>query len=237
MPSETPAITPWIEPPNWARLPIIESGEPLVPIPVGPPSGIRIHPLYYEAGMPGATPEIRLRSGVVDRLKVAAAALAPHGLALVVFDGYRPLSVQQHLHDTCAADIRRAQPHLTDDELIAAVRHFVAAPNADPTCPPPHRTGGAVDVYLVDAVTGAEILMGTAADEAVAASATRAFEDAVDPNAQHFRDNRRRLFHAMTGAGFTNYYNEWWHFDYGNQRWANVALSANAFYGIPLDEK
>lgn len=107
---------------------------------------------------------------------------------------------------------------------------FVASPNADPRCPPPHRTGGAVDVYLIDRATGVPLPMGTEPDEAALASATRHFEE--HPHAP-FTANRRLLFHAMTGAGFTNYFGEWWHYDYGNQRWANCSAVDAAIYGIP----
>ena len=36
------------------------------------------------------------------------------------------------------------------------------------------------------------------------------------------RDNRRRLFWAMSEAGFVNYPGEWWHFCYGERLWAQV---------------
>ena len=51
-----------------------------------------------------------------------------------------------------------------------------------------------------------------------------------------FTTNRRLLFHAMTGAGFTNYRGEWWHFDFGNQRWANIAAVPHAIYGAAEEE-
>jgi D-alanyl-D-alanine dipeptidase len=235
MPPDFPPIPPWEEPPNWARLPIEECGEPLVPVPVGDPDGLRIHPLYFEQGIPGATEEILLRAGVAVNLQAAVRRLAAFDVALVVFDGYRPLRVQQSLSDMFAADLRREHPELSDDELTALLRQFVANPTADPACPPPHRTGGAVDVYLVSSSTGEPLPMGTEPDAAVAASATRAFEQAGGDEV--VRGNRRLLFHAMQSAGFANYYNEWWHYDFGNQRWANIVGAPVAFYGIAPSEK
>lgn len=32
-----------------------------------------------------------------------------------------------------------------------------------------------------------------------------------------FHQNRKILYDAMIIAGFTNYPEEWWHFDFGNQ--------------------
>lgn len=43
------------------------------------------------------------------------------------------------------------------------------------------------------------------------------------------RDNRRLLYHAMTSAGFCTDPDEWWHFDYGNQKWA---LSLNKEFAV-----
>jgi type 1 glutamine amidotransferase len=124
-------------------------------------------------------------------------------------------------------------PNWTNEQIDLAVRQFVAAPAANPACPPPHRTGGAVDVFLVDASTGPEPAMGTAPDEVSPASATRWFEEHMQ---EPFTTHRRLLFHAMTGTGFTNYRGEWWHYDFGNQRWANITGADYAIYGAAPEE-
>ncbi len=141
-------------------------------------------------------------------------------MGLLVFDGFRPLGVQRYLYDHFRAEVAAASPGASDEEIALLVGKFVASPSADPRCPPPHRTGGAVDVCLVESASGFELLMGTAPDEVAPESATRYFEEFPQ---EPFTTNRRLLFHAMTGAGFTSYEGEWWHFDYGNQRWANCA--------------
>lgn len=218
-------IPPLSEPPSWARLPIAECGEPLVPL--VPSERLRTRSLYAEMKIPHAPTVLTVRAGIRDRLVTASDSL-PDGIALVLFDGFRPLAVQQWLWDDFSARLREENPGFSDDEVGAAVRQFVAFPQSDPLAPPPHRTGGAVDVYLIDSGTGEELPMGTEADEAAPASITRWFEDHPE---EPFTTNRRLLFHAMTGAGFTNYLGEWWHFDYGNQRWANVSGVATAIYG------
>jgi D-alanyl-D-alanine dipeptidase len=189
---------------------------------------IRLRSLYAEHGLPGASALITVRAGVRDRLSQAA-MLLPAGIQLCVFDGYRPLAVQQALYDQFAQELRTQNPTLSADALRHLISQYVAAPNADPACPPPHRTGGAVDVYLVNAASGVPLPMGTEPDATVPASATRWFEER--PEAP-FTYHRRLLFHAMTGAGFTNYLGEWWHYDFGNQRWANVMGQPHAIYGI-----
>ena len=220
-----PPIPPLSEPPNWARLPIAECGEPLVPVTES--ERLRTRSLYAEMKIPDAPTVLTVRAGVRDRL-IAASDSLPEGVALVVFDGFRPLAVQQWLWDDFSAQIRANNPGFSNDEVGAAVRQFVAFPEADPLAPPPHRTGGAVDVYLIDSTTGEMFPMGTEADEVAPESVTRWFEEhPIEP----FTTNRRLLFHAMIDAGFTNYRGEWWHFDYGNQRWANVSGAGTALYG------
>jgi zinc D-Ala-D-Ala dipeptidase len=203
----------------------------MVPLPSGA-GRVYTDSLYLRMEIPGASPVITVRAGIRDRLFAAATRL-PDGIALLIFDGYRPLAIQKYLYDYFGAEIAAARPDLTGDALTAAIREFVAAPNADPACPPPHRTGGAVDVYLIDEATGGPLPMGTEPDSTEPASATRWFEEHPQ---EPFTTNRRTLFHAMTASGFTNYRGEWWHYDYGNQRWANCSGAPYAVYGI-ADER
>jgi D-alanyl-D-alanine dipeptidase len=227
---DLPPIPPLSEPPDWARLPIVECGEPLETL--AETNRLRARAVYAESGIPGAPATISVRAGVAERVRRAAESL-PAGIALVVFDGFRPLSVQKYLYDNYWAEVKNLHPNWTNEQIDLAVRQFVAAPVADPACPPPHRTGGALDVFLVDASTGEELAMGTAPDEVSPASATRWFEKhAQEP----FTTHRRLLFHAMTGTGFTNYRGEWWHYDFGNQRWANITGADHAIYGAAPEE-
>ncbi len=223
-------IPPLSEAPGWDRVPIVECGEPLVPLPIED-TRLRWRALYAEQGIPNAPDIVWVRATVRDRLLQAVQAL-PASLALVVFDGYRPLAVQQFLWDHYIEKIGTNQSHLTPEEVITVVRRFVAPPTASHAAPPPHRTGGAVDVYLVDRATGEPLPMGTEPDEAAPESATCYFEEhPVAP----VTENRRLLFHAMTNAGFANYLGEWWHFDFGNQRWANITGAPHAVYGVTDD--
>ena len=221
-----PPIPHIIEPPDWARLPIVENGEPLVPLENG--VRLRVRAQYALDGIPNAPKTVWVRAGVRDRLHQAISHLPPD-VALMVFDGFRPLAVQQYLYDHFGAHVAAEHPTWSPQEIEHHVRQYVALPEADPRRPPPHRTGGAVDVYLVDAATGVDLPMGTAPDEVAAASSTRFYEDSPQ---EPLTGNRRLLFHAMASAGFANYPGEWWHYDWGNQRWANITGAPNAVYGI-----
>ena len=223
-----PPIPEWVEPPNWARIPIRECGQVLVTLPSDTAWNLLCRPFYAEAGIPGATSAILVRARVAEMLFAVADSLRPQGACLVVFDGYRPLAVQRFLHDSFRAELTARHPEFTEAELSRELGRYVASPNADPACPPPHRTGGAVDVFLVSADTGKPLPMGTEPDAAVPESATR-FYEAADPSL--IAVNRRLLFHAMQDSGFRNYHGEWWHFDFGNQRWANLNGAETAIYG------
>lgn len=218
------------EPPNWARLPIAEGDEPLVRVEES--TRLRVHAVYAAMNLPGAETTLLLRQGAYMRLRQAAESL-PAGIALCLFDGFRPLSVQRHLYEGFWKEVAREHPTWDDDAIRAQVQQFVAVPNPNRDAPPPHRTGGAVDVYLVDTTTGVPLPMGTEADEISPRSVTGWYE--TQPT-EPFTQNRRLLYHVLTAQGFTNYHGEWWHFDFGNQRWANVAGEASACYGIPVED-
>jgi D-alanyl-D-alanine dipeptidase len=70
-----------------------------------------------------------------------------------------------------------------------------------------HNMGVAVDLTLVDLVTGTEVPMGTEFDAFTQAAHTANAEGRVAPY-------RQILVRAMESEGFTNYEQEWWHFSY-----------------------
>ena len=96
-----------------------------------------------------------------------------------------------------------------------------------------HSSGGAVDLTIVDA-QGVPLDMGTDFDDFSPLARTDAFEHPhADPICQK---NRRLLYGVLTEAGFTNYPEEWWHYDYGDLFWAR-ALNKDALYSSYFDEK
>lgn len=224
---------PDIAQPDWdnvAELPITECGEGMQPTSLAP-SPIRVYPAYYKMGIPSAPPECLVRQGVYERLLTAAAHLPP-GLNLVILDGWRPFSVQQHLFDTLLNLMERIHPEHKLEALIAEARNLVSPPSTLISAPSPHLTGGSVDVTLADD-SGRLLDMGTQFDEASPLSYTASLEriSSLTPTQVCARDNRRLLYQVMTAAGFTNLPSEWWHFDYGNQLWAWSTGVEKAIYG------
>jgi zinc D-Ala-D-Ala dipeptidase len=161
-------------------------------------SPLRVLHSYARAGWRCAVDRQLLRTDLVDRLIRAHAAL-PDGFGLAVFDAWRPLTLQRELFET-----------------IGLSGDGVAPPSSDPATPPPHLTGGAVDLTL--SWLGVPLALGTVFDDFGAASAAAAFEDDPGP----VRTLRRLLFWSLRAEGLVALAEEWWHFEYGTRLWSAV---------------
>lgn len=141
-----------------------------------------------------------LRKPAAEALAQVQADLAARGLALKVFDAYRPYAATLVFWD------------LIRDTL------YVASPRQGSR----HNRGCAVDVTLVDLKTGMEVEMPTEYDEfSVVASAAY-------PNvSEKAKANRQILIEAMANRGFKVMDSEWWHFDY--EGWSRFDLMDLSF--------
>jgi len=127
----------------------------------------------------------------------AAAALArvshraqAEGLALYVFDAYRPVRATLAMVDWTE---RTGRQNLIRDGYIASRSR--------------HNLGLAIDLSLVNAATGEPLDMGTPFDTfSPAAHTANATGVALG--------NRRHLQRLMEAEGFVNYDQEWWHYTY-----------------------
>ncbi len=209
--------------------PVAQAGigdEPLVQITPEAAPNIRCQPLYHQQDIAGALDACWVRRTVLAKLRSASDVLEARGLTLIVWDAWRPVEVQQALYDAYMDTLRHAHPGLEADALATLAQEFVARPSRDPLKPPPHLTGGAVDVTLGDA-DGTPLWLGTAYDDVTPRAYTRYFETQGHVAApvledRQARDRRRTLYHVLTTQGFTNYAAEWWHFDFGDRLWAQT---------------
>ena len=206
---------------GWKEVPIQECGEPLEQLEPG--ERVLVHRIYASRGYPEAGAAIRFRSGVITRLRRAAAEL-PYGLALLVWDGWRSLALQQRLYAEYRAQLA-ATSRRSGQELDELVQLFVSIPSTDPLRPSPHLTGGAVDLTLATA-DGTPLDMGGTFDELTPRSAT-----AFYPVTAAFGERRQLLRNVMESAEFTNFPSEWWHYDFGDQFWGRLTGS-RAIYGM-----
>jgi len=161
-----------------------------------------------------------LRQSVVAKLIQAQASLQTDrpGWRLKIFDAYRPIAVQQFMVDYTFESLVREQgldiASLSDQarsHFQAKVTEFWAVPSPNPATPPPHSTGAAVDLTLVNAA-GQTVDMGSAIDEISPRSYPNHFASSDHPQAAKFQAHRRLLANAMSAAGFRQHPNEWWHF-------------------------
>jgi D-alanyl-D-alanine dipeptidase len=142
----------------------------------------------------------------------------------------------EHECDRLAGDLRNqafATLGSKDQSAIhAQVMQFWAAPNDDPTAPPPHATGAAVDVTLLDE-QGELVSMGTDVDDLT----DKAHPSYFRHRNPTFHANRRLLNEVMQQNGFHRNPVEWWHFSYGDQAWALIealerpSVAVAALYG------
>ncbi len=168
---------------------------------------------------------LRTNESSADRLYTAA-SLLPEGYRLLIWDGFRPDHVQRGLYEAFEASIRRENPELTGPALSEKVTTYVSYPSQNLSAPAPHATGGAVDLTILDE-NGDELPMGTVFDDFSELARTDAFHDKPGD----VQESRKLLLAVMEAAGFSNYIEEWWHFDYGNQWWALRTGQEAAVYG------
>jgi len=226
----------------WHPIPIADCREPLIPL---PPQLLRLTPHPYETlGAPYGDQQspFLLRQGVVDRLLQAQDALQTlqPGWRLAIFDGWRPIAVQQFMvthtiQQLCVEQgVDAGVPSADLNRITAEVGRFWAPPSQDPATPPPHSTGAAVDLTLADG-TGLPLPMGGAIDAIGPVSepdhyAQRAAAE-PDGEAAGWNRNRQLLARVMAAAGFARHPNEWWHFSVGDQLWAWLSQAPSARYG------
>lgn len=211
---------------GWKDVLITESGEDLFCI-NGLHGRILVDPQYTKMNLPNALGKMYLRIGTCTKL-IAAARNLPLGYKFVIWDAFRPKEVQENLFTTFKSALKLQHPNASDEEIDLLTQTYVSKPSLDPNKPSPHITGGAIDL-TVQGTDGKLLDMGTGFDHFGIEAQTAYFK--YKPDAQTIHANRAILYTAMAKAGFTNYPQEWWHFDYGNQFWAHLA-HAKAIYSV-----
>lgn len=172
-------------------------------------------------------PDLYLRKTAAERLIKAEKKL--HKIlgtdyTFKVTDGLRPIALQRKYFQQAKKTVRE-QEGLTGQALYERVTHLIA----DPDHCPPHSTGGAVDLTIINKKTGKELDMGTSVD--AIENATLYMIYMWHPYiTEEARKNRLILYTVMVAAGFTNLPIEWWHYSYGDQEWALLKGKKAAIY-------
>ncbi|WP_374421545.1 M15 family metallopeptidase [Chromobacterium sp.] len=184
---------------------------------------------YHRAGRKGCAEPMLAREFVARRLREAAARLAP-GYGLQLFDAYRSRETQADLFQMVLADVGAAHPDWDAAAVERQARMFAAHPDDTARFAVlPHNSGGAIDLAICRLDTGEMCDFGTGFDAAEPASRSDFFEAEPDPvhgfSSERWlrvRHNRRVLFNLLKQAGFSNYREEWWHYDLGDCLWAQA---------------
>lgn len=212
----------------YQKILIEECGEPLVSLPLDKLAVMTPHP-YVALGAPyGDRSPYWLRKSVVEALLQAQQQLQIKrpNWRIQIFDAYRPVAVQQFMVDYTAQELaqKRGMDLMQMSEgdrqaLMETVYQFWAPPSPNPKTPPPHSTGAAVDVTLIDA-SDQPVDMGSPIDEVSERSHPNYFRDKADEKSRQVHRDRSLLRAMMVTAGFQQHPNEWWHFSQGDQLWA-----------------
>ena len=223
----------------WNQIPIEDNKEKLIPI----PSFFKFitpHP-YYDLGAPykGKAVIWKLREEVVKRLiKVNEyLKIKNNSFNLLIYDSWRPVEVQEFMFKRAfSLECKRLDIDVSvkDMKLYPQVQKnvekFWAYPSFDDRCPPPHSTGGALDITLANKY-GKIIDMGSEIDQMDEKSKPDFYKNIENEEANIWNDRRDLLKEIMVKFEFVQHPNEWWHFSYGDQLWAWKNKKPHALYG------
>jgi D-alanyl-D-alanine dipeptidase len=212
----------------YAEIPIVECGEPSMAIPLEKFAVELPHPYAKLGAEYGGSSPYCLRQGVVAALLEAQSSLDrlyPQW-KLKIFDAYRPIEVQKFMVNYTFNSLL-VQNSWQESEISPQQRQMLweqvyqlwAAPSLDPRTPPPHSTGGAIDLTLIDEF-GNTIDMGGEIDELSPRSHPEYYAHSSLPLEQKYNQHRQLLDRVMTEAGFCRHPREWWHFSLGDRMWA-----------------
>lgn len=132
-------------------------------------------------------PRAFARTPVANALKKIQTDLSKQGLALKIFDAYRPYSATVKFYE------------------VYGDTTYVASPYRGSR----HNRGCAVDLTLVDLKTGKELKMPTGYD-----AFTKDAWPSTQVRDPEVRTNRQLLISVMERHGFRVNSSEWWHFDF-----------------------
>lgn len=186
----------------------------------------------------GPSPEIannidytHMRKSVYEKLQ-AAQALLPKGLRFCLYEGYRSLALQKILFDARFEKVKRTHPTWSEsqifDETTKLISPIINKDGSDNV--PPHSTGAAVDVYLLNA-QGERLDMGIHPKDWMQDHDGSLSLTASTKISLVAQQNRAIMNHALAAVGFVNYPTEYWHWSYGDRYWAYFMKKPHAIYG------
>lgn len=212
--------------PRVLKIPINENLEPLIDL-----KNQKNISFGSSPEIPNNTDYTKIRSSVYEKL-VNAQKMLPDGLKFCLYEGYRSLNLQEKLFNNRYEDIKKQYPTWSHEEIFVEATRLVApAINLDGSLnTPPHSTGGAIDVYLIDE-NGKMVDMGIRVEDWM-----KDFDGSISQiNSKKISDQAKKYRNIMSSAlskvGFVNCPTEYWHWSYGDRYWAYHKKSEYAIYG------
>jgi D-alanyl-D-alanine dipeptidase len=206
------------------KVPIIDNGEPLVDVfQVCPELSWMTESLRFDFPRSGLG-----RESLAFMLRDAQ-SLLPRGLRFQIVGVFRSFAIQKQMYEIVCGEMREKHPEWSEEFLSSYVNVFSAPPVL--TTPPPHTTGGAVDLSIIDAngerldmISPFEMGWDSAPMDMLGLSETA-------------RRNRDLMRGILLEVGLTNFPGEWWHWSYGEPGWALRGGHSHALYGaVPEDQ-
>ncbi len=186
----------------------------------------------------GPSPEIpnnsdytKIRKKVYEML-VRAQNILPSGIKLCIYEGHRSLELQEKLYSHRYNKVKiintswdHKQIFLEATKLVAPLINLDGSKNI-----PPHSTGGAVDVYLIDE-NGKKLDMGIETDNWINDIDGKLSKTDSNVISELAINNRKIMSYVLKKVGFINYPTEYWHWSYGDRYWAYHKRKNYAIYG------
>lgn len=168
-----------------------------------------------------------VRKSIAKMLNQAQKNL-PKGIKPLIEEAWRPVWYQKAIYESFIKDFSKSHPKWSKKRLEKEVKKYVAPWKGRRVSG--HLTGSAIDIRITR--KGRKIPMSTK---------KLSYQDDSKTYCKklpsYLQKNRQVLIEAMTKAGFVNYPREFWHWTYGDYRWAKIKRKKRVIYGITSPKK
>jgi zinc D-Ala-D-Ala dipeptidase len=212
--------------PKIIKLSIVENNEPFIDL-----KNQKVIAFGTSPEIPNNTDYTKMRKSVYDKL-IQAQSRLPAGLKFCLYESYRSLSLQEKLFNNRFTEVKNLHPDWSHTDLfnetiklVSPVKNLDGSVNV-----PPHSTGGAIDIYLIDANMN-PIDMGIHPKDWMDDVDGSTSETDSKKISQNAIKHRKIMNHVLENVGFVNYPYEYWHWSYGDRYWAYHKKQNRAIYG------
>jgi zinc D-Ala-D-Ala dipeptidase len=182
--------------------------------------------------VPNNTDYTKMRKSVYEKL-IEAQSNLPKNMRFCLYEAYRSLDVQSLIFNDYNSKIKSQYLNASEDEIWLRTTQLVSPLiNRDGTKNiPPHSTGAAIDVYLIDVDSHEPFDMGIHPRDWMQDLTGEVSLTLSNVISSEEKRNRQIMSEALSNAGFINYPTEYWHWSYGDRYWAYFVGAKHAIYG------